>query len=100
MGCSIFGGGGYGRGGNGKPKKQTLTEVMQTWVGHDISEAIKSWGPYTRTTSDGKGGTVYSWEQQWTLQGFWAGNRYVPPREQYCHKHFYTDYTGKISLAI
>jgi hypothetical protein len=34
------------------------SKKMQSWVGHDQSELIASWGPPQSTASDGAGGTV------------------------------------------
>ena len=39
-----------------------INEVMESWNGRHISEVIQSWGPATRLSPDGKGGTIYIWE--------------------------------------
>ena len=36
--------------------------VMQAWVGHHQGDLIQSWGPPTRTTSDGRGGEILVYE--------------------------------------
>ena len=43
-------------------KQLSTSEIMNTWIGHHISEAIRSWGPYQQAIPDGKGGMVYSWQ--------------------------------------
>ena len=44
-------------------KSPTMSEKMDTWLGFHISEAIQQWGVYQYTASDGKGGTIYTWEE-------------------------------------
>lgn len=38
-------------------------EIMDSWLGHHQSDLIASWGPPTRTASDGKGGSILIYEQ-------------------------------------
>lgn len=38
-------------------------EIMNSWLGHHQSDLIASWGPPTRTASDGKGGSILIYEQ-------------------------------------
>ena len=40
----------------------STSEIMNSWVGHYISEVIRSWGPYQQAIPDGEGGMVYSWQ--------------------------------------
>jgi hypothetical protein len=42
----------------------TNKKVMNSWMGAHISNVIQSWGPATRTSSDGKDGTIYTWVTQ------------------------------------
>jgi len=37
-------------------------KIMDSWTGHHQSELIASWGPPTRTASDGKGGAILIYE--------------------------------------
>jgi len=37
------------------------SEVMQSWVGHHISDLYLSWGPPSSTMPDGQGGTIISY---------------------------------------
>lgn len=37
------------------------SEVMKSWVGHNINELYLSWGPPSSTMSDGNGGTIISY---------------------------------------
>lgn len=39
-----------------------LTEVMESWTGSHQAKLIASWGPPSRTTSDGIGGTILIYE--------------------------------------
>ena len=39
-----------------------INKTMSSWIGHHQSELIASWGPPTRTSSDGKGGIVLVYE--------------------------------------
>lgn len=38
-------------------------KIMDSWLGHHQSDLIASWGPPTRTASDGKGGSILIYEQ-------------------------------------
>jgi hypothetical protein len=38
------------------------SKTMQSWVGSHQSQLILSWGPPTRSTSDGAGGTILIYE--------------------------------------
>ena len=40
--------------------------VMESWIDHNKSELIKSWGPPSRVTSDGDGGKILIYEQSST----------------------------------
>jgi len=40
-----------------------INELTQGEIGQPISTVIKDLGPPTRVTPDGKGGSVYIWEQ-------------------------------------
>lgn len=42
-------------------------EIMNSWLGHHQSDLIASWGPPTRTASDGKGGLILIYEQHVNL---------------------------------
>ncbi len=39
----------------------TLNEVMDSWMGHHVSEVIRAWGPADRLAEDGAGGKIYIW---------------------------------------
>jgi len=49
-----------------------INELMQDGIGQPISTMIDRWGPPSRVTSDGRGGSVYIWEK-WDDYGY--GNR-------------------------
>ena len=49
-----------------------ISELTQDGIGQPISTVIKDWGPPSRVTPDGRGGSVYVWEQ-WVERGY--GNR-------------------------
>ena len=59
-----------------------INEAMESWKGSHISAVIQSWGPATRTASDGKGGTIYIWDAYvdlGTSPGTHSQNIYCPP---------------------
>ena len=73
------------------------TEVMNAWKGRNISEVIQSWGPETRTSSDGKGGVIYTWITTWsTIAYVDTGGTYQPPRNLSCRQSFYVNRNGII----
>jgi hypothetical protein len=41
----------------------SISELTQDGIGQPISTVIKDLGPPSRVTPDGKGGSVYIWEQ-------------------------------------
>jgi hypothetical protein len=41
----------------------SINKQMQSAMGQPISGVIDSWGPPSRVTPDGRGGSVYVWEQ-------------------------------------
>ena len=50
---------------------QALTEVMEkrkqimdSWLGHDISQVIQEWGPADEIANDESGGKIHIWKQQ------------------------------------
>jgi len=51
----------------------SLIDPMQNGIGQPISTIIDSRGPPSRVTSDGKGGSVYIWEQ-WVPNDYGGGN--------------------------
>jgi hypothetical protein len=48
-----------------------IDKSLESWVGHDVNELIASWGPPSRSFSDGKGGQifVYTETRSWTQPG-------------------------------
>jgi hypothetical protein len=40
----------------------STSKIMASWVGHTKAELYQSWGPPTRTTSDGQGGEIAIYE--------------------------------------
>lgn len=61
---------------------------MDSWLGHQANELIKSWGPPARTTSDGNNGKVLIYHSS----SYNAYNRVTT----YEYKMFYTDPSNKI----
>ena len=57
-----------------------ISETMDSWVGHNINEAIAAWGPPTSTYPAGNGGTVYVW------------SNYVPTGSSPGQVNFYNNY--------
>ena len=49
-----------------------IKELMQGGIGHPISTIIDHLGPPTRVIPDGKGGSIYIWEQ-WVPTGWYNG---------------------------
>ena len=59
-----------------------VNQVMESWRGSHISAVIQKWGPATRIAPDGKGGSIYIWEQYvnlGTTPGTHSQNIYCPP---------------------
>jgi hypothetical protein len=55
-----------------------INSAMSTWVGHHQSELIRSWGPPSRTASDGQGGTVLIYDS-YVDMGQTPGTAYTDP---------------------
>ena len=81
-------------------------KAMQSWVGHHQSALIASWGPPTRTTSDGKGGQILIYEEYVNL-GQTAGTIQRDFSDQYSYtapqqrgyersRMFYVDPSGYV----
>ena len=49
-----------------------IKELTEGGIGQPISTVIDHLGPPTRVSSDGKGGSVYIWEQ-WVPSGWYNG---------------------------
>ena len=49
-----------------------VSKTMQSWVGHNSSELIASWGPPTRVLDDGNGGKlfIYEYGRSYTSPGY------------------------------
>ena len=47
----------------------SFNQLMQDGIGQPIFTIIDSWGPPSRVTSDGRGGSVYIWEK-WEDYGY------------------------------
>ncbi len=47
----------------------SMSSLTQDGIGQSISTVIKDWGPPSRVTPDGRGGSVYVWEQ-WVDKGY------------------------------
>jgi hypothetical protein len=50
----------------------SINKQMQSAMGQPISGVIDSWGAPSRVTPDGRGGSVYVW-QQWVPTGYGGG---------------------------
>jgi len=50
----------------------TINQLTQDGIGQPISTIIDSWPPPSQVTPDGKGGSIYIWEQ-WVPTGYGAG---------------------------
>jgi hypothetical protein len=48
-----------------------MSEVMESWEGHHVSDLVASWGPPQRVMDDGAGGKilVYTESRQWVTPG-------------------------------
>ena len=40
-----------------------ISETMESWKGHHVSDLIASWGPPQQIVDDGRGGSIYVWKQ-------------------------------------
>ena len=69
-----------------KGRRAKISNAMDSWKGSHVSKVIEKWGPYDRVTSDGKGGSVYSYyfDRKTAL----TGTPYVAER------HFYVNDEG------
>ena len=47
----------------------SINKLIQDGIGQPISMTIDRWGPPSRVTSDGRGGSIYVWER-------WEGGDY------------------------
>jgi hypothetical protein len=56
-------------------KASKVDMAMDSWVGHYQSELIASWGPPTKVASDGKGGSILTYE---SFKGTWGDDRDSP----------------------
>ena len=84
----------------------SINKVMESWTGSHQSDLIASWGPPTRTASDGKGGEVLIYEAYVDLGQTpgtayvdpWGNVRYTAPRQNgYTRvREFYVDQNGII----
>ena len=45
-----------------------MSEIMNSWEGHHVSDLIRSWGPPHEVTSDGRGGKIYIWRYQGSIE--------------------------------
>jgi hypothetical protein len=54
----------------------SINQFTQDGIGQPISTVINSWPPPSRVTPDGRGGSVYIWEQ-WVDTGYGGGYRRV-----------------------
>jgi len=50
----------------------SIIKLMQDGIGQPISTVIDHWGPPSRVIPDGRGGSVYIWEQ-WVPTGDYNG---------------------------
>lgn len=53
-----------------------IGELTKDGIGQPISTIIDSLGPPSRVTSDGSGGSVYTWEK-WVNTGYGGGHMWV-----------------------
>jgi len=68
----------------------STSKNMASWVGHHQSELIASWGPPTRISSDGKGGSILIYEEYVNLGqtpgratvDYWGNITYTNPKQQ------------------
>ena len=38
---------------------EKIKQIMDSWLGHDISQVIQKWGPADKTADDEAGGKIY-----------------------------------------
>lgn len=53
-----------------------LSEVMESWVGHDISDCIAKWGPPQQVLDIKGGNKIYTWSssRSYTAPGYMAAD--------------------------
>lgn len=67
------------------------TKALNSWLGHHKSELIRTWGPPTRTASDGAGGEILIYEQ-----GVYTGQ---VPGQMYGNGYGGTSYTAPVQTG-
>lgn len=80
--------------------------MMDSWLGHTKAELLQSWGPPTKTDSDGQGGEILTYDKTVTLgqtPGTVYGNgnggiNYTRPNNNVVTRSrmFYVNQQGKI----
>ena len=43
---------------------EKIKQIMDSWLGHDISQVIQKWGPADEIANDESGGKIHIWKQQ------------------------------------
>lgn len=90
--------------------------MVDTWIGHNITELVGSWGYPTRTFTAPNGNTVYAYERAAsyvatmntptysTVNGYgntatvtnWGGNSFAVPVTNYCYTYFEVNVSSQI----
>jgi len=78
--------------------KELIEKTLNSWVGAHISQLIAHWGPENRTSSDGNGGTIYTWERMYMQESAYYNSYgvYQPPVNRYVVDSFYVNANGII----
>jgi hypothetical protein len=59
----------------------SINKLIQDGIGQPISMTIDRWGPPSRVTPDGRGGSIYVWERweggDYGIRRFWSAMFWV-----------------------
>jgi len=72
----------------------STTKVMDSWLGSSKQSLIMSWGPPTKTASDGGNGEILVYSKQVYNPGL--PNMGIAPSTYWDNKYFYVNSEGKV----
>lgn len=71
---------------------KSTRKVMDSWLGATKQQLIMSWGPPTKSASDGGNGEILVYSKQ----GYIPASQYMVAQSYWDNKYFYINSSGKI----
>jgi len=80
-------------------RQKDFSDALNTWMGHNINEMIRSWGPPSSTYDQPNGDKIYTWQTNTTGavgMPLYGGGVVVQQTNSWCRKDITANPAGTI----